>query len=464
MSEYNAADPQDIERYAKKLENRSLEQILTKETIEEILKTRTSRNKGNFGNILEDYYFFKGVKRNRIEAAPDFAEAGVELKATPLKKIKRGLAPKERLVLGIINYKHLLHEEWENCSFLKKNKQLLIIFYLSEKDKTLLQFLIKHASLWCFPEADIGQIKKDWLKIQSTVALGKAHELSEGDTIYLAAARKGHREQPIKYMDEAPPAKQRAFSLKPKYMRKVLRILQGKKKNQEESFLEKMSSEEAAQGLENAVQKLFSPYINKSYISICQAFDINPSSTNKNRFAQLTKRILGISLDKKIEEFEHAEIIVRTIRLRPDGIPKEAVSFKNFKYKELIHETWEESSLLTEYLEKKFFFVVYQYSQRQSSGYKDEDLFLKGVHFWNMPYFDREKIVRPAWEQVKNRIQEDCDSLLDASEKRIIHVRPHARNKKDTYEMPSGRRVVKKCFWLNKDYLNTVLQSIKKER
>lgn len=39
------------------------------------------------------------------------------------------------------------------------------------------------------------------------------------------------------------------------------------------------------------------------------------------------------------------------------------------------------------------------------------------------------------------------------SENRISHVRPHAINAQDTYELPDGRQYPKQCFWLNSSYI-----------
>ena len=35
----------------------------------------------------------------------------------------------------------------------------------------------------------------------------------------------------------------------------------------------------------------------------------------------------------------------------------------------------------------------------------------------------------------------------------VSHVRPHSRNKYDTYELPDGRKLTKQCFWLNNKYV-----------
>ena len=40
-----------------------------------------------------------------------------------------------------------------------------------------------------------------------------------------------------------------------------------------------------------------------------------------------------------------------------------------------------------------------------------------------------------------------------------MHVRPHAKNREDTYDLPDGRKLTKQSFWINKNYISTILQS-----
>ena len=93
----------------------------------------------------------------------------------------------------------------------------------------------------------------------------------------------------------------------------------------------------------------------------------------------MTKAILGISLDQEIEEFEKAEIIVKTVRLKENDLPKEDISFPTFKYEDFVNEDWENSDF-KDILEHKFLFVFFQF--------EDGKLVLRKVKFWNMPYLD----------------------------------------------------------------------------
>ena len=45
------------------------------------------------------------------------------------------------------------------------------------------------------------------------------------------------------------------------------------------------------------------------------------------------------------------------------------------------------------------------------------------------------------------------NNLPKSSENPVCHVRPHAQNANDTYELPDGRQYPKQCFWLNNSYI-----------
>ena len=65
--------------------------------------TYNPNNKGGLGGFVEENIF--KYKANNDDN-PDFIDAGIELKVTPLKQNTNGsVSSKERLVLNIINYK-----------------------------------------------------------------------------------------------------------------------------------------------------------------------------------------------------------------------------------------------------------------------------------------------------------------------------------------------------------------------
>jgi len=74
-----------------------------------------------------------------------------------------------------------------------------------------------------------------------------------------------------------------------------------------------------------------------------------------------------------------------------------------------------------------------------------------------MPYSDIQE-VKKLWIETAARIKNGrAADLPKKSEHSICHVRPHAQNAKDTYETPQGNHVVKKCFWLNSQYIRDAI-------
>lgn len=454
MLDITSAD--SIIDFAKLLKNQTLRQACGEE-----IDKHGYKGKGNFGQILEKFYF--GYEPNS-DAEPDFKEAGIELKSSPLKTLRNGeFRSKERLVLNIINYLEVHKEEFETSSFWKKNAHLLLVFYLHDKDLDLLDYIIKLVDSWKYPNEDLKIIKRDWELINQKIKDGKAHELSEGDTFYLGACTKGstalksYRKQPF----NEEKAKQRAYSLKQGYVNHIIANIAQEETAVYGKIIERPEILEEVRSIEEIVILKFHPFYGKSAEQIEQDLGLELNQKAKSYFANLTNAILGIELGKKIEEFEKADIQVKTIRLRENNLPKEDVSFPNFKYQELVETDWEDSDFKT-ILESKFFFVFYQF--------EGKDLILRKVKFWNMPHSDILE-AKAVWESMVKTVSngEIVKEVTDKgvrktyfpkkTENRISHVRPHARNATDTYKLPVADKLTglteftKHCFWLNASYV-----------
>nr|WP_287422544.1 MutH/Sau3AI family endonuclease [Candidatus Brachybacter algidus] len=110
---YNRLDKASVLSFAKKIKDKSLREVCD----ESILEHNYS-GKGNFGQILEKYYF---QYEPNSDSEADFSEINLELKATPLKQLKnRHYRSKERLVLNIINYLEIVDQDFVNSTFWKK--------------------------------------------------------------------------------------------------------------------------------------------------------------------------------------------------------------------------------------------------------------------------------------------------------------------------------------------------------
>ncbi len=453
---YNINSADSIIDFAKLLKDQTLRQACGSE-----IEKHGYKGKGNFGQILEKFYF--GYEPNS-DTEPDFKEAGIELKSSPLKTLKNGdFRSKERLVLNIINYLEVHKEDFETSSFWKKNAHLLLVFYLHERDLDLLDYIIKLVDGWKYPNEDLKIIKRDWELINQKIKDGKAHELSEGDTFYLGACTKGStalksfRNQPF----NKEKAKQRAYSLKQGYVNHIIGNIVQEETAVYGKIIEQPEILDKVQSIEDIVISKFQPFYGKSAEQIEQELGLDLNQKAKSYFANLTNVILGLKLGQKIEEFEKADIQVKTIRLKENNLPKEDISFPTFEYQELVETDWEDSNFKN-ILESKFFFVFYQF--------EGADLILRKVKFWNMSHSDILE-AKNVWEEMVKTVSngEIVKEVTDKgvrktffpkkTKNRISHVRPHARNAADTYELPIADKLTglteytKHCFWLNASYV-----------
>lgn len=437
---YDKTSPESLLDFARGLSGKTLA-----EAVDMTLATENIKNKGDLGSLIEKYYF--EYQPNSFHG-PDFIEAGVELKTTGvLRKPQGGYKAKERLVLTMINYMTLVDEHWSTSSLMEKSRLMLILFYLYEKGLAVIdRRFVLDPLLFEFPLEDLEIIKRDWETIKQKIEEGKAHELSEGDTYYLGACRKGSggineklRDQPFSDVK----AKARAFSLKPTY---VNRIIDG---HATEANVLDIT---AAVGIEEATRNKFKPYLGKTVEEISAMFDFYKQGKNdKGFYRSLVMHILGGAKKKNIPELDKAGVELKTIRVNKDWMPAEAMSFPGFKYMDIIDENWEESSFF-EKIEQKFLFVIF----REDS---DGNSRLENVAYWNMPYPDREE-ARRVWEDTKRRVSIDASDLPKSSESDVAHVRPKAKDSRDTIPTPQGTYLVKKCFWLNRSYLGKVMRSV----
>jgi len=456
---YNDSDEKSILLYAGKLNGHTLKEIASFD----IESARTStHSKGFFGQALEEFYFY--IKNNNI-AAPDFINVGMELKSTPMKKTKgKGIVSKERLVLSIIDYMTINQLEFEG-SFKKKNGKLLIVFYQSNNDVQYYDQKILKVVHWTYPPEDLRIIEEDWNTISKMVTEGRSHELSERFTHYLGACTKGmgherdYREQP----NSDIPARQRALSLKSSYVNKIFR------ESTQEEYTGVFTSEALIENKVGAFQSVFSnrDWTDDNFESfVLKAFDkfigmkcsdiekeigISLNVASKSYRSQLTLNMMGIKT-KKAKEFVDSDIEMKTIFLKPNNTSQESMSFSYFDYIELTKQTWETSDFC-EVLDKRFFFPVFQRPK------KNGDVVFKGAFFWSMPYLDmcEAKIV---WEDTLEKIKmSDIDNLITSKQNRVAHVRPHARNSKDTCMAPNGQYYMKKCFWFNRNYISDIVKN-----
>lgn len=452
---------------------------LTKEEIEKIGEEVVGKTFGELGDFkydLEDFNYKGGMgvlmEENvfqydaNSDANPDFYDAGIELKVTPIKKNKNGTySAKERLVLNIINYMEEYKNTFETSSFWHKNETLYLMFYLWEEGIPRSDYKIVKQMLYNYPEEDLLIIKQDWEFIIDKIKLGKAHELSEADTLYLGACTKGSssekslRKQPFSDI----LAKQRAYCLKNSYMTNIVRTTVMNEETEKLVTATELQNNSFEQIIKNRVSK----YIGKTQDELKVLFGIESNAKNINEL--LICRMFGIKSDlSKTDEFKKANIVAKTVRIQYCGTIKESLPFPAFKFNEIINEEWETSTLRNMFENTKFLFFVFK---EEKGKYK-----FSGIKLWNISMNDLDNYVSKVWHHTKHIIQEGnivCyvnDSGIRKTnfsgmrDNPICHVRPHARDSRDVYELPVIDKVTgldkytKHCFWLNATYLSKILK------
>lgn len=469
---YDSTDKNSILKHARLLLGKSLHDLY--ENIEVI----SDYAKGRLGQAVEKYHFEYEPNNN---AEPDFPDAEVELKCTPLKVTHdNSLVAKERLVLNIIDYISEADKTFETSSFWHKNQCLLLMFYLhnvsNNEQSSFIDFVFKIIRYWEFSDVDLKIIKDDWDKIHNKILLNKADEISEGDTLYLSACVKGskggankrHQKNP-----SAPLADQRAYSLKQGYVNRIILdsiikqigcsdnlfisdytkkrwIAKYKRENEKfGSIIESLALLNSSETLEDYILRQFETFYGKTSKEIEQQLNVKIGGGKAYAY-NLCRAILHVK-SNKIDEFEKAEILLKTIRLEETGFLRESMSFANINYNEIINEDYWEDSFWYKTLTRRFIFVIFEKSNVKNS------LILKRILFWNMPPSDLQQ-AKIFWTDTKNKISNgDYSHFIKSTENPICHVRPKAKNSHDLTITPQGTREKKMCYWLNRRYIMNII-------
>ena len=422
------------------------------------------RNKGGLGGFVEENIFKYAANS---DDNPDFIDAGIELKVTPIKRNNDGsLSSKERLVLNMINYKSEALATFKTSSFYKKNKRLLIWFYLYSMGLHPSQFEITDYYLFEFENSlQFKVIERDWNVIHKKIASGKAHEISESDTEFLAACTKGANSKIlVEQYNNDIKAKPRAYSFKSSYMTYLYR-------NMIHNIAPYSSLISEDEWMKNPLEELY-----KEKLAIYCGMTQNQLSSRfkiKSRAKQLNfmicQRMLGISGNSKATaEMEAAGIIFRTITVDKNGRPTESMPFKAFEFEELINTPREESTVREDFVDLKLMLFVF----KEIDGVITFDK----IVFWNAPNSVVDGKIKEMYETCANLVRNGDAFYFDANrkikdrfpkEKRdnngVCHVRPHARIGADHYTLPVPDKITnitsytKQSFWFNKDFVEKIL-------
>lgn len=467
---YNPKDAASIFAYSKGLLNNSLSEAVTRSYPEINVEDIIYNGKGGLGQLVEKFWY--GYEPNSCPL-PDFSEAGVELKTTPVKRLKNDeLVVKERLVCDMIDYCGIVSVPFEQSPFYKKCLLMLILFYLHVNGQNQRDLKFLFSVLWKLQGKDLAIIQHDYEVIVDKIKRGLAHELSEGDTMYLGACRKGQkgdslRTQPFSDID----APRRAFSLKPAYMRTILKFVKESGSNMATNTTISISSMQLvsendlkSESFEKIITDRLMVFKGQDYKQIAIHFDMDVKPAEKSKYARVTKRILldGLKSFEDAEEIQKAGIIAKTIRVEANGNIKESMSFENINYDEIYTtEDWFDSRWY-EIVTSRFMFVVFKEEPDISWG-NEKRYVLDDVFFWTMPAYDL-PIAEKFWVNIRdnvlnNTLQDQNNTFWRSYSRNKFHVRPKAQTSKEKYFSPiSGEKVPKKCYWFNREYVAEIIK------
>ena len=144
---------------------------------------------------------------------------------------------------------------------------------------------------------------------------------------------------------------------------------------------------------------------------------------------------------------------MKVITLEDSGKLKESISFPYFNYKDIVEQEWEDSDFYKVLEEDRFLFIIFK---KDKSG---DRISFEGFKFWNFPVIDMPE-AQKVWEATKKITKSgNYTSSPKISDNPISHVRPHGRNGEDKIETPQGTMEMKRCFWLNADYIRQSLEN-----
>ncbi|WP_423410439.1 Sau3AI family type II restriction endonuclease [Heyndrickxia sp. MSNUG] len=482
--EYNAANPVSIEQYGQQLIGKTYMDVIREAELDEYSKAKlieqygNPKRKGGLGNLLEELFF--GYKANSDQRA-DFYEAGVELKVSAYEKSKKGtFRAGERLVITMIGYDKPIEIDFDNSHVIDKIRIILLVYYLRNKELgNNLLYPIDFVKLFSPPEEDMKIIKDDYEKIVKKIQNGQAHELSEGDTMYLGACTKGStalKSTVPQYYSPYTPARKRAFCFKNSYMTYVLNNYIVKNIDTYEPIVTDTTELEHTT-LDQLIVSKINSFIGKTDKELCELF-VRDFNNNKAQWIDLAYRMLGIK-SNRAKEFIKANIVVKAIRLEENGSMRESSPLPQMKLMEFVNQDWEESTLYSYFEETKFLFVVYK---KVGQYYK-----LKGCQLWNMPRKDLDETVKAGWENIRSIVangiiltkKETASGLIiknnlpKKNANPIIHIRPHSQKRfyilengeqigdgsySDAEPLPDGRWMQKQSFWINNSYILSQLK------
>jgi DNA mismatch repair endonuclease MutH len=407
-------------------------------------KTSSSKSKGGAGSIVEKYF---KINQNS-DTAPDFGAAGIELKTAPLiMDRRRGRRVKERTSISMIDYEALDGETWATATVRKKLQRILFVFYDWRPGVLLGDLRVVTTRVWSPSDALLPYLERDWLAVWRKNHAGLAHKISERDGLALCARTKGSKGQTRVQPNSSELARPRAWALKPS-LTWVVYSTQSADANEE---IVRQLQREAPADLVEAILRRVELLLGLTVSEVARRNNIVPGN-GKSRVSAVIRGALGFRARRLPPELEALSLELKTIPLGPDARPYEAMSFPAFDPLELADEEWEDSDLNGRI---QNMLLVPLFRERRKSNLTDQRVCRPFRWSPNERELDG---IRSEWERCRRLVrQHRSNELPGEGETAYIHVRPHGRDKTDRVPVPGGQLLPRSCFWLNRDFVQSLV-------
>lgn len=445
MAAFNAltATRDEIAGRAAPLNGKTLSQLgRANPDVAAVIESAKTVDKGTVGNAIEAWF---GIRRNS-ESLPDFREAGIELKTVPIFKGPRKWRVTERTVIGMIDYMQMPEQQWQTSSARKK-LDCLLVFVETFEDRVIGDFLVRKWMFWQPTKEQDHLLRQDWEAIQNKIRAGRAHELTQSEGVMLIACTKGSRtSRPRQQPFSSDLAKPRAFALRAPIMASVWAS----------GGALSIATDYSSTSFEGQVLSRLAPFIGSSLGSVADDLGI-AIGRGKSAGADVIREVIGVRRGGLMHgEFRMLGLTPRAPSVNEGLLPYQNISFPAFDHQVLADEEWEDSALFSTISYMLFVPLVAQGRREPVSTWR-----VGAPVYWH-PSAETLDLFRREWTRARDAIRGGgVRSPLRQSETLALHVRPHGRDGTDLTNTPTGVRVVRKSFWMNRRFVQEILTGIR---
>lgn len=419
----------------------------------------------------------------------------VELKVTGLRKPKRNakskdFEAKEPMSITAVQPDKISAQTFETSPFWHKVKNMLIVYYLYDSDKTVTaadyaNFPILDYQFYQFANEELETLRHDWQKVHDFLTNINENS-SNPQSEYHRLSHELRNE--LEFIDTAPkyPHPPR-FRIKRNVVSMMYRKLRGEK------LVILPNDVTNLEMLDKLCAQLTDKYSGRTTRELMKEFDIpftESGKVPKNAHEKIVVSMLGAKGEKinNLELFVRTGLIAKTVTLLANGKPKEDTKFYQLDFSDFTQDkvnddleaapreySFSDSALYAYLNDQLFFFSIFQFTDSKQTAEDGTSVF-KGFKRITIPEEDIENYAQKLWEHTRNRILEK--TLRDVPSNRTkrtegvssapnfmkskenpMFIRGGSTDSSDKYktECVNGIKMLPQFFWMKKDYIQKLL-------